>query len=1198
MQREVIRWLQSLDLTQQVRYPQQDLSNGFVFAEIASRYDRQVGMHCYVPGCSAESKRSNWKVLLADMKRIGFSAITKETAESIAQGKPGAAITLLNQLYEFFSGRPAPTSSDDFSKKAKALRRALEGPSTSSEGASAAYSKEENHSLPLLASETRIDERLRQPGFAQPTAAALLRVVNSGARSVCLAGAVPPDEVKTRRRNEDLLLEHEMLYKACKRTEPDRFEPKKRPHTDTVVRPKKQVDSLKTKQGVVPLNIGGSTVHLELPNDQVADLLRLRPTADGFHAVAGEQYTGNTTDMQVFNIFRASGTNLRLCLSKLLGIVLCTGKLSIEPLRLNDDVGAGDVFSAFVGQCNSLPLPTAGKCWEAVSDASEYIAQVLLDKPTEYFYLLRVMDFLFSSESMGIRMLHVPGASTAEHLGAAEELTSTSNCTRSEVSRSTSKKYSSYVTVLEDPCFTKHSQQQSARAFNLAAAHGFLYNIGLAVNNLSPSLASSLIADYYLPAVSPSLPTASSMALEGVCRLVVAHLCGDSSSLNAGDDDAPLSPHKDGGGEGRKEESCVSEEDEEERGDKRPFSDSRWEPPKQLAAFLTGPLKEAFLPGGVRDVTNSAQRRTQYGLFLYHTLRHVRSTFGGVDLCRNESSVSVSASSAHRSRFHSLTGLGAAGVCASLASSSAKERAVGVATLLELILWDRWDAAIKPLLKIISDTRQDGSFSKFVRPSAETWELRVLLLELFSVAFHRVLLTLADGTAVEGIQNNVEEGDDVSSTLPIVKQVDLHSLEEATVNCMKSFSAAPLMQRELVLQIIGRRLLPEKQRNVAAAWIDCLFGLPADQLEFLLGADPALHLRSWGNNQEMQPTPRGTVSSQVQGSFSSAVRPVACQENRQLSLSGYAAGLSSDFNTSENPGTDVRVLLGRIESAYVVTPLNHTWNVFTVVQTVIIFKSRITTLQLFSVIHAALVSPQGYDRELQSLLMDLRVLGGNDGAASSENGVAAEEVLEVEAAPCDKAMDSRCSSDISAVVPLKELIKCARVGPGADQGKRGDARECDKELSCVVDSYQVPEVAAFSTSYSIKSCCLEEMQQAGEEITGEETDAYVELFWLSVLRRIKPQLEECTADEKSDHEHGSYSQQSQQNRRKRKDVDREATSWNMCRVSKGEDTKRLRRLANSILLNFFRRFGGTRSRSARPSSLDATSRARGWLSAM
>ena len=59
--REIIKWLDQLDLAYAIRNVKRDINNGFIVAEILSRYyPTEVNIYSYYNDNNKEKKKDNW----------------------------------------------------------------------------------------------------------------------------------------------------------------------------------------------------------------------------------------------------------------------------------------------------------------------------------------------------------------------------------------------------------------------------------------------------------------------------------------------------------------------------------------------------------------------------------------------------------------------------------------------------------------------------------------------------------------------------------------------------------------------------------------------------------------------------------------------------------------------------------------------------------------------------------------------------------------------------------------------------------------------------------------------------------------------------------------------------------------------------------------------------------------------------------
>lgn len=105
--REVLRWVQSLDLAYSVKNVKRDFSNGFLVAEIISRYYcKEVQMHSFDNGTAVIAKKDNWAQIIKIISRIGmYDLITEADSGRMIRCEDGAAVEVITRMYETLTQR-------------------------------------------------------------------------------------------------------------------------------------------------------------------------------------------------------------------------------------------------------------------------------------------------------------------------------------------------------------------------------------------------------------------------------------------------------------------------------------------------------------------------------------------------------------------------------------------------------------------------------------------------------------------------------------------------------------------------------------------------------------------------------------------------------------------------------------------------------------------------------------------------------------------------------------------------------------------------------------------------------------------------------------------------------------------------------------------------------------------------------------
>lgn len=106
--RDVLKWLQSLDLSYSVKNVKRDFSNGFLVAEILSRFfPHEIQMHSFDNGSALSKKLDNWDQLAKFFDRKGMP-ISRPMIDGVVHCKDGAALPLVSTIYTMLTNRPMP----------------------------------------------------------------------------------------------------------------------------------------------------------------------------------------------------------------------------------------------------------------------------------------------------------------------------------------------------------------------------------------------------------------------------------------------------------------------------------------------------------------------------------------------------------------------------------------------------------------------------------------------------------------------------------------------------------------------------------------------------------------------------------------------------------------------------------------------------------------------------------------------------------------------------------------------------------------------------------------------------------------------------------------------------------------------------------------------------------------------------------
>ncbi|CBZ25728.1 conserved hypothetical protein [Leishmania mexicana MHOM/GT/2001/U1103] len=110
MQREVIKWVQSLDLSAPIQNPKRDLATGHLAAEIVTHYSgtKYLDLQRLPTGAAGATKRDVWSQVYRALQQLSCTTVTQPLIDAVLRREPNAALTVLEYLYEHFTAHALP----------------------------------------------------------------------------------------------------------------------------------------------------------------------------------------------------------------------------------------------------------------------------------------------------------------------------------------------------------------------------------------------------------------------------------------------------------------------------------------------------------------------------------------------------------------------------------------------------------------------------------------------------------------------------------------------------------------------------------------------------------------------------------------------------------------------------------------------------------------------------------------------------------------------------------------------------------------------------------------------------------------------------------------------------------------------------------------------------------------------------------
>jgi hypothetical protein len=326
--------------------PFRDFSNGFLAAEIFSRYFKgEIAMHSFDNGAATVKKKDNWDQLFKFFTRLGFP-ITQTLCDDVMNAKPDAAATLIGIVYSILTQKAAPTRPNSELIEAS-------------------------------------------PAFARPTASQLVRDTLHS-----LGAALPVDLKEKANKAQSVVDQHNQQNRQDKLNDPSRFQTKR----NTTKLARVPARSIGTTESEGPQIQFVKEVSVKRIDDNVAQL-----RASKAASAASARGLGSTSDFPVQNpapaaqVPHAAGAPAAASTgsSKPVLALLSAGVLvaldgAPQLQEMLDPRSDGAV--AFVDVCSQMPDQACAQVFQALTErCAAQCADSCLASPKEFWTFFSLM---------------------------------------------------------------------------------------------------------------------------------------------------------------------------------------------------------------------------------------------------------------------------------------------------------------------------------------------------------------------------------------------------------------------------------------------------------------------------------------------------------------------------------------------------------------------------------------------------------------------------------------------------------------------------------------------------------------------------------------------------------------------------------------------------------------------------------------